>query len=70
MGTSPYIGDAKALQSEHLDQRNRSRMEDIERSSQKPISHLGALEIKELAMEGRERVPLEEKDHGELPCLP
>jgi hypothetical protein len=36
----------------------------------KPISHLGGLEIEELAMEVRERVPLEAEDFGELPCLP
>jgi hypothetical protein len=36
----------------------------------KPISHLGGLEIEELAMEGRERVPLEEEDLGDLPCSP
>jgi hypothetical protein len=33
----------------------------------KPISHLGGLEIEELAMEGREMVSLEEEDLGELP---
>jgi hypothetical protein len=32
--------------------------------------HLGGLEIKELAMEGRERVPLEEENLGEPPCSP
>jgi hypothetical protein len=37
---------------------------------EKLISHLGGLEIEELVMEGRERVPLEEKDLGELPCSP
>jgi hypothetical protein len=36
----------------------------------KPKFHLGGLEIEEPAMEGRERVPLEEKDLGELPCSP
>jgi hypothetical protein len=36
----------------------------------KLISHLGGLEIEELAMEGRERVPLEEEDLGDLPCSP
>jgi hypothetical protein len=37
---------------------------------EKLISHLGGLEIEELVMEGREMVPLEEEDLGELPCLP
>jgi hypothetical protein len=37
---------------------------------EKLISHLGGLEVEELVMEGRERVPLEEKDLGELPCSP
>jgi hypothetical protein len=37
---------------------------------EKLISHLGGLEIEELVMEGRERVPLEEKGLGELPCSP
>jgi hypothetical protein len=37
---------------------------------EKTISHLGGLEIKELAMEGRERVPLEEENLGEPPCSP
>jgi hypothetical protein len=37
---------------------------------EKPISHLGGLEIKELTMEGREGVPLEEKDLGDPPCSP
>jgi hypothetical protein len=37
---------------------------------EKPISHLGGLEIEELAMEGREMVSLEEEDLGEPPCLP
>jgi hypothetical protein len=37
---------------------------------EKLISHLGGLEIEELAMEGRERVPLEEKDLGVPPCSP
>jgi hypothetical protein len=36
----------------------------------KLISHLGGLEIEELAMEGRERVPLEEENLGEPPCWP
>jgi hypothetical protein len=36
----------------------------------KLISHRGGLEIEELAMEGRERVPLEEEDLGDLPCSP
>jgi hypothetical protein len=64
------LGDAKALQDEQLEQRNRSRTEYIERSGQKPISNLGGLEIEELTMEGRERVPLEEEDLGEPPCSP
>jgi hypothetical protein len=63
------LGDAKELQDEQLEQRNRSRTEYIERSGQKPISNLGGLEIEELTMEGRERVPLEE-DLGEPPCSP
>jgi hypothetical protein len=33
----------------------------------KLISHLGGLEIEELAMEGREMVPLEEADLGVPP---
>jgi hypothetical protein len=33
------------------------------------ISHHGGLEIEELTLGGRERVPLE-KDLGELPCSP
>jgi hypothetical protein len=37
---------------------------------EKPISHLGGLEIEELVMEGREMVSLEEEDLGEPPCLP
>jgi hypothetical protein len=37
---------------------------------EKLISHLGGLEIKELTMEGREMVSLEEEDHGEPPCTP
>jgi hypothetical protein len=37
---------------------------------EKTISHLGGLEIKELAMEGRERVPLEEENLREPPCSP
>jgi hypothetical protein len=36
---------------------------------EKPISHLGNLEIEELTKEVRERVPLEE-DLGEPPCSP
>jgi hypothetical protein len=35
----------------------------------KLISHIGVLEIEELVMEVRERVPLEE-DLGEPPCSP
>jgi hypothetical protein len=35
---------------------------------EKLISHLGDLEIEELAKEVRERVPLEEEDLGEPPC--
>jgi hypothetical protein len=37
---------------------------------EKPITHHGGLEIKELAMKGRERVPLEEENLGEPPCSP
>jgi hypothetical protein len=37
---------------------------------EKLISHLGGLEIKELTMEGREMVSLEEEDYGEPPCTP
>jgi hypothetical protein len=37
---------------------------------EKPISYLGGLEIEELVMEGRERVPLEEENLGNLPCSP
>jgi hypothetical protein len=49
---------------------------DLERNTlwdrvKKLISHLGGLEIKELAMEEREMVPLEEEeDLGEPPCSP
>jgi hypothetical protein len=48
---------------------------DLERNTlgyqvEKPISHLGDLEIEELLKEVRERVPLEEGDLGEPPCLP
>jgi hypothetical protein len=48
---------------------------DLERNTlrdrvEKPISHLGGLEIEELTMEGREMVPLEEEDIVEPPCLP
>jgi hypothetical protein len=48
---------------------------DLERNTlrdrvEKPISHLGGLEIEELTMEGREMVPLEEEDLGEPPCSP
>jgi hypothetical protein len=48
---------------------------DLERKTlrdrvEKPISHLGGLEIEELTMEGRERVSLEEKDLGEPPYSP
>jgi hypothetical protein len=32
--------------------------------------HLGGLAIKELMMEGREMVPLEEEDLGESSCSP
>jgi hypothetical protein len=47
---------------------------DLERNTlrdrvKKPISHIGVLEIEELVMEVRERVPLEE-DLGEPPCSP
>jgi hypothetical protein len=46
---------------------------DLERNTlrdrvEKLISHLGGLEIKELVIEGRERVPLEKENLGELPC--
>jgi hypothetical protein len=48
---------------------------DVERNTlrdqvKKLISDLGGLEIEELAMEGREMVPLEEEDLGEPPCFP
>jgi hypothetical protein len=48
---------------------------DVERNTlrdqvKKLISDLGGLEIEELAMEGREMVPLEEEDLGQPPCLP
>jgi hypothetical protein len=48
---------------------------DLERNTmrdrvKKLISHLGGLEIEELMMEGRERVPLEAENLGEPPCLP
>jgi hypothetical protein len=48
---------------------------DLERKTlrdrvEKPISHLGGLEIEELTMEGRERVSLEEKDLGKPPYSP
>jgi hypothetical protein len=48
---------------------------DLERNTlrdrvEKLIFYLGGVEIKELMMEVRERVPLEEEDHGEPPCSP
>jgi hypothetical protein len=48
---------------------------DLERNTmrdrvKKLISHLGGLEIEELMMEGRERVPLEAENLGEPPCSP
>jgi hypothetical protein len=48
---------------------------DLERNTmrdrvKKLISHLGGLEIEELMMEGRERVPLVAENLGEPPCSP
>jgi hypothetical protein len=60
METSSHFGDARALQYEWMNWRNRPRTKYIERSGWKLISHLEVEETERLAERMREGVPMEE----------